>query len=76
MTVPDVPFGIRFFATSTGVGARRVVDARAVLDEVGDQQDRRERRRGDAEGERPASRLGDLVVSDVLDTGEFLLGFL
>ena len=39
---------------------RRVVDARAVLDEVGDQQDRRERRRGDAEDQRPAARLRDL----------------
>ena len=39
---------------------RRVVDARAVLDEVGDQQDRGEHRRGDAERERPAARLRDL----------------
>ena len=38
----------------------RVVDARAVLDEVGDQQDRRERRGRDAERERPAARLRDL----------------
>ena len=36
ITVPEVPFGIRFFATSTGVRRRRVVDARAVLDEVDD----------------------------------------
>ena len=39
---------------------RRVVDARAVLDEVRDQQDRGQHRRGDAEGERPAARLLDL----------------
>ena len=75
ITVPEVPFGIRLFATSTGVGAG-VVDARAVLDEVRDQQDRRQRRRGDAERERPAARLRDLGGEEVFDTGEFLLGFL
>ena len=55
ITVPDVPFGMRFLATSTGRLGRRALDARAVLDEVRDQQDRGEHRGSDAERERPAA---------------------
>ncbi len=74
MTVPEVPFGIRFFATSTGLGAVESFTlerywTRYAISRIA----------ASAAAPIPSTSVQPrefetLLVSEVLDTGEFLLG--
>ena len=75
ITVPEVPLGMSCFATSTGVGVALSIDARAVLAEVHDEQQRGEERRADAQDERPAPRLAQLAGDGRFGHGKFLSSF-
>src|SRR6188508_905343 len=73
MTVPEVPFGIRFFATSTGVGAVESLTlerywTRYAISRIA----------ASAAAPMPSASVQPrdcwtLLVSEVFDTGEFLL---